>query len=343
MNVLGIESSCDETAAAVVADGRDILSSAVATQEELHRPFGGVVPEVASRAHCERVTRLVESAMERAGIGRDDIGGIAVTSRPGLIGSLLVGLAAAKALALAWDLPLAGVDHVQAHVYSSRMAGAKWPYAALVASGGHTSIYRASGPFEMSLLGSTVDDAAGEAFDKVAAILGLGFPGGPAVSKTAEKGDDSAVDLPRPMMRSGDLDFSFSGLKTAVLYHVRGIGGVEALSDEGRADVAASFERAAVDVLTAKLFAAARREGLSTVAIGGGVAANTRLRGAVEAEGRRSGFEVVFPDRSLCTDNAAMIAGLGYHMLVAGVDERLRADASARTQTPSMPTGGKGK
>jgi len=328
--VLGIESSCDETAAAVVRDGAEVLSSVVATQEDLHSPYGGVVPEVASRAHAERITAIVAAACERSGVQPPELDGIAVTSRPGLIGSLLVGLSAAKALSLAWDLPLAPVDHVAAHVYSCRMTGAEWPYAALVASGGHTSIYRAAGPLEISLLGSTVDDAAGEAFDKVAAILGLGFPGGPAVSKAAAEGDPSAVKFPRPMLNSGDLDFSFSGLKTAVLYHVEKLGGAAALDDRTRSGVAASFESAAVDVLTSKLFAAARREMLSTVAVGGGVAANRRLRETVSERGRGLSVKVVFPPMELCTDNAAMVAGIGYHLLEDGIDERLAADASAR-------------
>jgi N6-L-threonylcarbamoyladenine synthase len=331
MMVLGIETSCDETAAAVVEGSARILSSVVATQEELHAPFGGVVPEVASRAHCERITSIVSAAVERAGVSPRELGGLAVTSRPGLIGSLLVGVTAAKALALAWDLPLAAVDHVQAHVYSCALAGAEWPFAALVASGGHTSLYRADGPTAMRLLGRTVDDAAGEAFDKVAAILGLGFPGGPAVSRAAGKGDGSAVSLPRPMAGSESLDFSFSGLKTAVLYHVKAIGGAGALSDKARADVAASFERSVADVLVSKLFEAARRESLGTVAVGGGVAANRRLREAAAAEGRRLGVRVVFPEPGLCTDNAAMVAGLGHHLLAAGADERLTADASARS------------
>jgi len=330
VKVLGIESSCDETAAAVVSGGGDILSSVVATQEELHSPYGGVVPEVASRAHAERITAIVAEAMERSGVRAEELGGIAATSRPGLIGSLLVGLSAAKALSLAWGLPLVTVDHVAAHVYSCRMAGAEWPFAALVASGGHTSLYRAAGPMEITLLGSTVDDAAGEAFDKVSAILGLGFPGGPAVSQSATEGDPSAVKFPRPMLNSGDLDFSFSGLKTAVLYHVKGLGGAEALGDAARADVAASFEAAVVEVLAAKLFDAARREKLGTVAVGGGVAANGRLREEIRERGRRSSVEVVFPPRELCTDNAAMVAGLGHHLLDGGLDERLSADASAR-------------
>ena len=330
MKVLGIESSCDETAAAVVSSGRDILSSVVATQEELHSPYGGVVPEVASRAHAERITAIIAEAMERSGARPGELGGIAATSRPGLIGSLLVGLSAAKALSLAWDLPLVTVDHVAAHVYSCRMAGAEWPFAALVASGGHTSLYRAAGPQDITLLGSTVDDAAGEAFDKVSAILGLGFPGGPAVSRSAAGGNPSGVDFPRPMLNSDDLDFSFSGLKTAVLYHVKDLGGAEALGDGARADVAASFEAAAVEVLAAKLFDAARREKLGTVAVGGGVAANGRLRGEMEQRGRGLSVKVVFPPRELCTDNAAMVAGLGHHLLDGGLDERLSADASAR-------------
>jgi len=322
MLVLGIESSCDETAAAVVSDGRTVRSNIVASQHDLHRPFGGVVPEVASRAHAERITAVTDEALREAGVKPDELGGIAVVNQPGLVGALLVGLSAAKGLALAWDLPYVGVDHIFAHVYAATLAGFEvFPHVSLVASGGHTCLYLASGPGEVAMLGQTSDDAAGEAFDKGAKLLGLGFPGGPALARCAEEGDPGAVSFPRsnPNQKPGDtLDFSFSGLKTALYYHLRERteNGAREVSDAERADVAASFQEALCEILTEKSLAACRSTGHAALAIGGGVACNRRLRAMLTE--RAGPMRVFFPPPALCADNAAMAAGLGYHYLARG-------------------------
>ncbi len=339
MRILGIESSCDETAAAIVVDGINILSSCIASQVEIHARFGGIVPEVASRAHAECISRIIENAFFEAGITPGDVDAVAVTVRPGLAGSLLVGTSAAGALALAWDKPLIQVHHLSAHAYAPQMAGlADYPYACLVASGGHTSIYECRAPLEIELLGSTIDDAAGEAFDKAAAILGLGFPGGPAISRAAEEGNPKAYRFPRSMLAEPGYDFSFSGLKTAVLYAVKGPGcqGPELeLNDQLRADLAASFEQAACEVLCAKLIRAARDRKLQTVSLAGGVAANKRLREMLTHQGIPFGLQVAVAPFNLCTDNAAMIAGLAYHQLMAGEGrgaERLNLDVVPRLE-----------
>lgn len=320
MLVLGIETSCDETAAAVVEDGRRILSSEVSSQIPLHEKFGGVVPEIACRAHSELTMPVVDAAIRDAGIGPGDLSGIAVTSGPGLIGALLVGVSSAKALAWALELPIAAVDHLEAHVYANNLSHeVEYPFVTLIASGGHTALYRSESETVHRLLGSTTDDAAGEAFDKVSAVLGLGYPGGPAIEKAAEKGRADAVAFPRSMLGAGSLDFSFSGLKTAVLYHVRGqnaAGRREGALDAGEiSDVAASFQEAVVDVLSAKLFLAAEAEGAGRVAISGGVAANRRLRERLAAEAGERGLELYVPPVELCTDNAAVVAGLAYGRL----------------------------
>jgi tRNA N6-adenosine threonylcarbamoyltransferase len=329
--VLGIESSCDETAAAVVARGEEVLSNVVASQAGLHAKWGGVVPEIACRAHVEAILPVIDEALSAARVRREDLTGIAATYGPGLVGALLVGLSAGKALAFAWDLPFAAVNHIHAHVYAVRMANpdAAYPHVVLVASGGHTAIYLARSPIELRLLGSTIDDAAGEAFDKVGAILELGYPGGPRVEKAARGGDPKAVELPRTSLGKGSLDFSFSGIKTAVLYHCRGQNapkGSPLRAGVNVADVAASFQAAMVDVLVERTLAAAAALGVATVAISGGVAANGPLR---EALARRAppGVRVCVPPMSLCTDNAAMIAGLGARRLEAGLADDLDVDA----------------
>jgi N6-L-threonylcarbamoyladenine synthase len=341
MLILGLESSCDETAAALVADGREILSSTVASQVELHSRFGGIVPEVASRAHAECVSRIVEQTFTEAGIAPGAVDAVAVTVRPGLAGSLLVGTSAAGALALAWDKPLVQVHHLSAHAYAPFMAGtADYPYACLVASGGHTSTYACRGPLESDLLGATIDDAAGEAFDKAAAVLGLGFPGGPAIGRAARGGNPRAYSFPRSMLKEPGGDFSFSGLKTALLYAVKGPGcaGPELkLTPETVADLAASFEQAVCEVLVGKLIRAAREEGLSTVAIAGGVAANRRLREMLAAEASAAGLRAAVAPMELCTDNAAMVAGLACHQLRAGEGagpERLDLAVVPRLERP---------
>ncbi|MBK7642210.1 MAG: tRNA (adenosine(37)-N6)-threonylcarbamoyltransferase complex transferase subunit TsaD [Planctomycetes bacterium] len=334
--VLGIESSCDETAAAVVRDGREILSSIVHSQASLHAAYGGVVPEIAGRSHLAQILPVVDAALEKAGTTLDEIGCIAVTTRPGLIGSLLVGLSAAKALAWPRGIPLVGVHHIEAHVYAATMERPElaYPSLALVVSGGHTALYRARTALELELLGTTRDDAAGEAFDKVSFMLGLGYPGGPAVSKLAEGGHPRALRLPKFRSSGDEPAFSFSGLKTAVLYHLRGQDARKPLPPPeeipDRADVAASFEQSVVDALVEECLRTAKREGLSRILVAGGVACNRRLRSEMARRASEQGLEAIFPSPAYCTDNAAMIAGLGYQIFRAGRIEELALDASPR-------------
>jgi len=336
MRILGIETSCDETCAAVVEDGRRVLSNVVASQVDLHRRFGGVVPEIASRAHLEALVPVLDEALAEAGLAAAEVDAVAVVHRPGLIGSLLLGLAAAKTLAWLHEKPLVGVDHVEAHIYAAALEreAPVFPCVALVVSGGHTSLYRCDGPCEQTLLGATTDDAAGEAFDKVASLLGLPYPGGPSIDRAAERGSPRAVAFTRPWLGRDSFDFSFSGLKTAVLYHVRGRG-AEAkrrptdLTPQEVADVAASFQECVVDVLVGKTLRAAEAVGADRVVVGGGVAANRRLRRRLAEEAESLGIEVVLPPMRLCTDNAAMVAGLAYHRLGAGLVDDLDLEAHA--------------
>jgi N6-L-threonylcarbamoyladenine synthase len=333
--ILGIETSCDETAAAVVVDGANVRSSIVASQIDLHRKYGGVVPEIASRAHIECLDSIIEEAMTAARCSREDIDAIAVTNRPGLIGSLLIGVTAAKTLAWLWGKPLVAVDHVRAHAYSPAIGleSPPWPAIALVVSGGHTSLFHVTEPTSVRPLGATTDDAAGEAFDKVATILGLGYPGGPEIERAGRDGDPTAVNFPRTMLAPGSLDFSFSGIKTAVLYHVHGqgktSGGLEKLSPGDIADIAASFQQAVVDVLAKKTMLAVKRTGMQTVVLGGGVAANRALRDALSTTCRERGLSFHAAGMSYCTDNAAIVAGLGYHQLESGEQADLDLDAYA--------------
>jgi len=336
--VLGIESSCDETAAAVVEGGRRVLSSVVHSQAALHAPFGGVVPEIAGRSHLEQILPVIDGALAGAKITLDDCAGIAVTHRPGLIGSLLVGLSAAKAIAYALGKPLVGVHHIEAHVYSAVMGAepgaVRFPCLALVVSGGHTALYRVESPRSIELLAATLDDAAGEAFDKVAHLLGLGYPGGPSVSRLALEGDPASIDFPRYRPKDGGVGFSFSGLKTAVLYHLRGGDALaptpepDAITD--RADVAASFQEAVVEGLVGPTLRAARELSLDQVLVAGGVACNVRLRQVMGARGAEAGVATFFPEPRWCTDNAVMIAGLGWHLLAAGLDDGWELDALPR-------------
>jgi N6-L-threonylcarbamoyladenine synthase len=310
---LAIETSCDETAAAVFTDEPRVLANVIASQTDLHARFGGVVPEVAARAHLQRLLPVVDEALRRAAVRLDQVGCVAVHNTPGLVGALLVGVSAAKMLAVALGVPLVGVNHVAGHVYACRLAAGRdiFPCVGLVVSGGHTSLFHCRGPLDFRLLGATLDDAAGEAFDKVAALLGLGFPGGPAVEREAAAGNPHAVRLPRSFLHEERLDFSFSGLKTAVLYTLAGQGARRSApppAGPGRADLAASFQEAVVDVLTAKSRQALRRTGLARLAVGGGVAANRRLRAALEDMVREEGAELFIPPLSLRTDNAAMAA-----------------------------------
>ena len=335
--ILGIETSCDETSAAVVDDGREVRSNIVASQIDLHAKYGGVVPEIASRAHIERLDAVIEEAMTVAGVGQQDIDAIAVTNRPGLVGALLIGVTTAKALSWAWGKPLVGVDHIRAHAYSPALALEHSPFPAigLIVSGGHTSLFHIKSPTEIELIGATTDDAAGEAFDKVATVLGLGYPGGPLIERIARDGNPKAVDFPRTMLGGDSLDFSFSGIKTAVLYHVHGpgrtSGGLERLSKPQLADIAASFQQAVIDVLIRKTMLAATRTGLHTVVLGGGVAANTALRTALDGECQRRRLQFHAAPMAYCTDNAAMIAGLGYHQLIEGDLAGLDLDAPPAT------------
>jgi len=334
MILLGIESSCDETAAAVVRDGREVLSSLVSSQVALHAPYGGVVPEIASRSHLDVIHGLIQEALDKAGVRAGELDAIAVTNRPGLIGSLLVGLSTAKALAFFYCKPLVGVHHVEAHIYSTVIENPqlRYPFVSLVVSGGHTNLYLATSPTEHRILGQTVDDAAGEAFDKVAAILGLPYPGGPSIEKAAKQGDPKKFRFSLPKVKGNPLDFSFSGLKTAALYHVRGQDG-RGKPEESLPDLphlTASFQETAVEHLVRNTLEAARREGASQIGVGGGVACNQRLRERLTAEAAKAGMEAFFPSKALCLDNGAMIAGLGYHLLRAGRSDSLDLDASAR-------------
>ncbi|MCA9254176.1 MAG: tRNA (adenosine(37)-N6)-threonylcarbamoyltransferase complex transferase subunit TsaD, partial [Phycisphaerales bacterium] len=314
---LGIETSCDETSVAIVEtsandDRTRVHCNLVATQFDLHAKFGGVVPEIASRAHLQKLDLLVREALEETGVSPADLDVLCVTRAPGLIGALLVGVTAARTLAWSWDKPLLGVNHIHAHATSAaiELDAAPWPAVALVVSGGHTSLYSVQDWDDISTLGVTIDDAAGEAFDKVAAILSLGYPGGPIVDRRAAGGNAAAVDFPRSMLKGDSLDFSFSGLKTAVLYEVHGrgrtSGGLDGITDERIADLCASFSQAVVDVLVAKTLLAVRRTGARTVVVGGGVAANSALRRELAAACERDGVALHLTPMRYCTDNAAM-------------------------------------
>lgn len=315
MLLLALETSCDETSVAIVEDGRGIRANVVLSQIDLHAKYGGVVPEIASRAHLDTITLVIREALEIADVSLADIDAVAVSHTPGLVGCLLIGVTAAKTLAWSLGVPLIGVDHLSGHIYAAAMCSDKpvFPSIALVVSGGHTSLFACRSAIDRDLLGATIDDAAGEAFDKVAAILGLGYPGGPVVDRTAVVGDPKAFDFPRSMLGPGSLDFSFSGLKTAVLYRVRGQGKrgrtpLDVSDPQVVADVCASFQAAVVDVLTRKTLKAADQAGMDTILVCGGVAANSRLREAFERIGADGRLRVIFPEMKLCTDNAAMMA-----------------------------------
>jgi tRNA N6-adenosine threonylcarbamoyltransferase len=326
--VLGIESSCDETAAAVLADGRRILSSVVASQDGIHAPYGGVVPELAARRHIEIITPIVEKALADAHVSLRDLDGIAVTQGPGLIGSLLVGCSMAKALAYCERRPLVGVNHLEGHIYAAFLTDdpPEHPFLALVVSGGHTALYHAHAPRRYTLIGQTRDDAAGEAFDKVAKLLRLGFPGGPIIQKVAERGDPHAVSFPLAHMTDQAPDFSFSGVKTSVSLHVKRRG---TLSDIEVADVAASFQATVVKMLVRKTVKAVLHTGVKRVVLTGGVAANGPLRAGLAAEAREHGFHLHVPPPRLCTDNAAMVAAAGTVRLIAGERADLTMNAIA--------------
>jgi len=317
MIVLGIESSCDETAAAVLTDGRRIVSSVVASQDAIHAPYGGVVPELASRRHLEVITPVIAQALGDAGVTLADLDGIAVTQGPGLVGSLLIGCSVAKSLAWVHKKPLVGVNHLEGHIYASFLTEdpPEHPFLALVVSGGHTALYHAKRPREYGLVGQTRDDAAGEAFDKVAKLVGLGFPGGPIIQKTAERGDPRSIAFPLAHITDGAHDFSFSGIKTSVSLYVKGH---RPLSEAQVADVAASFQAAVVKMLVRRTLRAALHLGTKRVVLTGGVAANGPLRATLAAEAEEHGVRLHIPPPRLCTDNAAMIAAAGTERLRAG-------------------------
>ncbi|MDE1975991.1 MAG: tRNA (adenosine(37)-N6)-threonylcarbamoyltransferase complex transferase subunit TsaD [Elusimicrobia bacterium] len=323
MRVLGIETSCDETAAAVLDDGR-ILSNVVSSQIALHREFNGVVPELAARAHLQKIYPVIDAARRQA--GAEKIHAVAYTRGPGLLGPLLVGKVAAQAISLMEKIPLVPVNHLEGHVFAAEFENSlEFPLIALIVSGGHTDLLLCRGPGRYRVLGRTRDDAAGEAYDKVARLLGLGYPGGPVVDKAARRGNPKAVDLPRPYMPD-TWDFSFAGLKTAVLYYLRDCGS-KTLTAGQIDDICASFQEAVADTLVTKAMAAARRFRVKSAVIGGGVAANSRLRELSAARGQELGLKVAMPTPRLCTDNGAMIARVAWHRLKAGaVERRYRSD-----------------
>jgi N6-L-threonylcarbamoyladenine synthase len=326
-HVLGIETSCDETAAAVMRGGTETLSSVVASQVDFHTRFGGVVPEIASRKHTEAIVGVIDEALERAGVSLADLDAIAVTYGPGLVGALVVGVAYAKGLSLATGVPLVGVNHLEGHIYANMLADGEVhpPLVALLVSGGHTSLVHVPAWGTYETLGETLDDAAGEAFDKVAKVLGLGYPGGPVISRLAETGDSAAIDFPRAMLHSGDYRFSLSGLKTAVINHIRHER--EAGREIDAPDLAASFQQAVIDVQVAKAVRAVEELGVTTFCLGGGVAANPELRETLRAAMSVRGVHFSVPPFALCTDNAAMIAAAGTFRFRAG--DRLGLDAEA--------------
>ncbi|HVE92740.1 MAG TPA: tRNA (adenosine(37)-N6)-threonylcarbamoyltransferase complex transferase subunit TsaD [Actinomycetota bacterium] len=332
--ILGIETSCDETAVAVVRGGRRVLSNVIDSQARLHERFGGVVPEIAARAHDARLPQVIDQALREAGVKMAEVSAVAATRGPGLIGALIVGFSAGKAMASALGVPFSGVHHLEGHVLAVRLEdpATEPPYVALVVSGGHTALYSVQEEGVYQTLGSTLDDAAGEAFDKVARFLDLGYPGGPAIDRLAKRGDPQAVAFPRGLTGKG-LDFSFSGVKTAVVRHVHR---AQAAGEKVvKADIAASFQEAVVDVQVEKAMRALEMQGASTLVVGGGVAANTRLRARLAEEASRRGARLVIPDRKLCVDNGAMIAAAGFFRLSRGEVTPAEAPADPSLKLPS--------
>jgi N6-L-threonylcarbamoyladenine synthase len=328
LRILGIESSCDECSASVVEDGRRILSNVILSQVDFHKPYYGVVPEIASRKHIEWIRPVVQDALAEAATGLEDVDAVAVTFRPGLIGSLLVGLSYAKGLAWALGKPLIGVDHILAHLYAPHLErDISYPYLGLLVSGGHTIIAKVETFDKIVVLGTTIDDACGEAFDKVAKHYGIGFPGGVAIDKLSKTGDPRAFRFPKPSLHKGEAfyDVSYSGLKTAVIHQSDQFWNGK--SEKSLANIAASFQRAAVDILVDRALAAAEDNGLRRIVAGGGVAANSYLRDRLAAE---QGLEAIFPSLKLCTDNAAMVAGIGYHSLLQRKIADFTLNAEAR-------------
>ncbi|MBN2375328.1 MAG: tRNA (adenosine(37)-N6)-threonylcarbamoyltransferase complex transferase subunit TsaD [Sedimentisphaerales bacterium] len=324
--ILGLESSCDETAAAIVDRGREVLSSVVASQADLHEKYGGVVPEIAARAHLENLLPVLTETFDQANIHPDQLAAVAVAHCPGLTPSLLIAVTAAKTLAWAWNKPLIAINHVHSHLQAVMLEQSQqcFPSVALVVSGGHTSLYNCRSPLELELMGRTLDDAAGEAFDKVAMILQLPYPGGPSIEKLAQLGNPKAINFPRTYLKKGSLDFSFSGIKTAVLYHCRGqnmLGNnrVATMSQQEKADICASFQAAVTDVLVKKTVTAAQKVSAQCVILGGGVAANSYLRKQLQIRCEKLKLQLLVSPKKYCTDNAAMVAGLAWHKLQANL------------------------
>ncbi len=330
MNILGIETSCDETAAAVVNSGNRILSSVVASQIKAHRPFGGVVPELASRKHLEAIAGVVHEAVSISGISKDQLHAVAVTQGPGLIGALLVGFSFAKAYSYALNIPCVGVNHLEGHIHSVFLESVapEFPFVALLVSGGHTGIYHVTSHTSHELMGQTRDDAAGEAFDKVAKMLNVGYPGGIAIEKLALQGNSGNIKFPRPYLEKTDFEFSFSGLKSSVRRYIQ-----THESSQSVADIAAGFQEAVVDVLSFKLVQAALSRQCGRIAVVGGVAANSRLQEKIRESAAEKNLSVYIPSLAYCGDNAAMVAGSGYHCLLAGSNLKFTDDVYSRTSS----------
>ena len=330
--ILGIETSCDDTCSAVVADGRKILSNVVASQDKIHKKYGGVVPELASRRHVEIIDIIIKESLMQPQLSLADIDGVCVTNRPGLIGSLLVGVGAAKALCYAKDIPLITVNHLKAHLYSNILVNhrIKGGFIGLIVSGGHTSLYSVDNDWNISGIGHTVDDAAGEAFDKIARFMGLGYPGGPIIDKIAKSGDPGKISFPRPMIGSKDYNFSFSGLKTALIYRTK--KHPELIGKENLNDLVAGFQEAIVDVLVEKTLRACRDLGFSKILVSGGVAANSRLREKLIERAKSNGYTLYIPPVGLCMDNAAMVAALGYYKFLKGDFSKFDVDVYSRSE-----------
>lgn len=320
---LAIETSCDETSVAVIKNGREILSNIISSQIDIHKKFGGVVPEIASRKHIESINNIIQEALNTAGVGFKDIDLVGVTRGPGLVGALLVGISSAKALAYGLDKPLIGVNHIEGHICANYLThqALEPPFTCLVVSGGHSYLLHAKGYVDYELVGRTRDDAAGEAFDKVARALGIPYPGGPVIDELAKRGNPNAIDFPRIFLEDKSYDFSFSGLKTAVLNYLNGE------KQKGREiiveDVAASFQQAVLDVLVDKTFRLAREKGSKKIVLAGGVAANKGLRALMERQGKKEGIEIFYPSKILCTDNAAMIGSAAYFNYINGKESDL--------------------
>lgn len=322
---LGLESSCDETSASIVIDGRKIISNRIYSQVELHCEYSGVVPEIASRAHLEKINNLIEMALDEGGYRFRDLNYVAATNRPGLIGSLLIALQSAKAISFALNIPLIAVNHLEAHLYAPFLEGNEpaYPFIGLLISGGNTALYRVNGPGEMELIGKTVDDAVGEAFDKVSKFIGLGYPGGPLVEKLAKESRVKKVFFPKILTDPEDTRFSYSGLKTAVINYIK------QNPDQEKSEIVYSFQERALELLVRRLFTAARKSGIKKMVVAGGVAANGRLRELIEAE-RRNNEEVLIPSPLMCTDNAAMIAGISYQYYIRNIFNSYETDVSPK-------------